>query len=136
VYAKRDHGPLAGAGPPYPSLLALFSQLLTSGINLCYLFLSHIISHFKAPDIRYESIAEIQKGLKMRRKPGSKASLDKALRRATISPTVLYRLGLLDVGLAGVYEACHRGEIKSFRRGRKILIPTAPLRKKLGIETV
>jgi hypothetical protein len=33
----------------------------------------------------------------------------------------------------GVYEAIARGEIESIRFGKKIIIPTAPLRRKLGM---
>ena len=32
------------------------------------------------------------------------------------------------------YEACRSGQIPSLRIGRKIVVPTAPLRKMLGIE--
>jgi hypothetical protein len=33
----------------------------------------------------------------------------------------------------GTYEALKRGDIDNFRIGDKILIPTAPLRRKLGL---
>jgi hypothetical protein len=32
------------------------------------------------------------------------------------------------------YDACRSGQIPSFRIGKKIVVPTAPLRKMLGIE--
>lgn len=32
------------------------------------------------------------------------------------------------------YEACKSGQIPSVRIGRKIVVPTAPLRKMLGID--
>ena len=40
------------------------------------------------------------------------------------------------LGLAknATYEAIRRGEIESMRFGGKIVVPTAPLRKRLGIE--
>jgi len=33
-----------------------------------------------------------------------------------------------------IYQACGAQEIECFRHGKLIIIPTAPLRKKLGIE--
>lgn len=33
-----------------------------------------------------------------------------------------------------IYDDCKAQEITSFRHGKSIIIPTAPLRKKLGIE--
>ena len=33
-----------------------------------------------------------------------------------------------------VYDGCNTGEIDCFRNGKMIIIPTAPLRRKLGIE--
>jgi hypothetical protein len=38
------------------------------------------------------------------------------------------------VGRNGIYAACATGEIECFRMGKKIIIPTAPLLRKLGIE--
>ena len=32
------------------------------------------------------------------------------------------------------YDACKSGQIPSFRIGKKIVVPTAPLRKMLGID--
>jgi hypothetical protein len=32
------------------------------------------------------------------------------------------------------YDACKSGQIPSFRIGKKIVVPTAPLRKMLGLE--
>jgi hypothetical protein len=33
-----------------------------------------------------------------------------------------------------IYDSCRTQEIENFRHGKSIIIPTAPLRKKLGIE--
>jgi hypothetical protein len=33
-----------------------------------------------------------------------------------------------------IYADCKNGEIECFRHGKKIIIPTAPLRRKLGLE--
>ena len=41
---------------------------------------------------------------------------------------------LLGLGLGSAYEAVRRGEIPSLRLGRRILVPTAPLLRSLGIE--
>ena len=57
-----------------------------------------------------------------------------ALQRPGISPEELYELGILPVGRNGIYDACNRGEIECFRIGKKIVISTAPLRRKLGID--
>jgi hypothetical protein len=72
------------------------------------------------------------KGKQARKAVGQ--SLDEALRRPTISPEELYRLHVMPVGRNGVYDACNSGEVENFRRGKKIVIPTAPLRRKLGME--
>lgn len=56
------------------------------------------------------------------------------LSKPTITPNELHRSKLLRVGLNGIYDACNNGEIECFRRGKKIVIPTAPLRRKLGME--
>ena len=40
---------------------------------------------------------------------------------------------VLDTTRNATYDAIARGRIRSFRIGRLIKIPTAPLRKKLGI---
>jgi hypothetical protein len=53
-----------------------------------------------------------------------------------ISPDQLYRLNIMPLSRNSIYEACKRGEIECFRIGKKIVIPTAPLRRKLGIEAV
>jgi hypothetical protein len=54
--------------------------------------------------------------------------------KPTISPMDLHRTGVLPLGLAGIYQAVHAGEIDAERYGKKFAIVTAPLRKKLGIE--
>jgi hypothetical protein len=66
------------------------------------------------------------------KKPGAKA--EAALGQPSISPEQLFQMGLLPVSRNGIYDACNRGEIECFRLGRKIVIPTGPLKRKLGIE--
>ena len=56
------------------------------------------------------------------------------LQRPTITPDELFKLDLMPVSRNGIYDACNTGQIECFRLGRKIVIPTAPLRRKLGIE--
>ncbi len=63
-----------------------------------------------------------------------KADALAALSRPTISPLELAALKLLPVSRDGIYNACNSGEIECFRIGGKIVIPCAPLRRKLGIE--
>ena len=41
---------------------------------------------------------------------------------------------ILPMSRNGVYSAVRRGEIKTVRLGKKILVPTGPLRRQLGIE--
>ncbi len=55
------------------------------------------------------------------------------LERPGISPDELHRLALLPISRNAIYEACKRGEIENFRIGKKIVIPTAPLKRKLGM---
>ena len=43
---------------------------------------------------------------------------------------------ILDIGRNSAYEAVRRGDIESFRTGKLIHVPTAPLRRKLGIDGV
>lgn len=56
------------------------------------------------------------------------------LNRPTITPDELWKSGAMPIGRNTIYEACKSGEIESFKIGDKIVIPTAPLRRKLGIE--
>lgn len=42
---------------------------------------------------------------------------------------------LLDISLAGAYEAVHRGELPVIRIGRRILVPTAALMAMVGLKT-
>lgn len=41
---------------------------------------------------------------------------------------------LLDISLAGAYEAVHRGELPVIRIGRRILVPTAALMAMVGLK--
>jgi hypothetical protein len=40
---------------------------------------------------------------------------------------------ILSLSRNGSYEAAKRGDIETFKVGKKILVPTAPLRRKLGL---
>lgn len=74
-----------------------------------------------------------------KKKAGSKSTtvgpkeIERALSRPGISPDELYQLNLIPVARNGIYDACNRGEIECLRIGRKIIILTAPLRRKLGM---
>ena len=61
-------------------------------------------------------------------------TVEELLKRPTISAEQLYKANLIPVSRNSIYDACVSGEIESFRIGRRIVIPTAPLRKKLGLE--
>lgn len=62
------------------------------------------------------------------------AAIELALSRPAISPEDVYKLRLMPLSRNGVYDACRRGDIECFRVGKRIVIPTAPLRRKLGLE--
>ena len=74
------------------------------------------------------------KAAKARKTPRQK--LEEVLRaRATISPEELYAASSGQMGGRNtIYDACERGDIECFRNGKRIFIPTAPLRRKLGLE--
>ena len=52
----------------------------------------------------------------------------------TITPEQLHASGAMQVSRNSLYEALGRGEIHSFRIGKRFVIPTSPLRRKLGLE--
>ena len=56
------------------------------------------------------------------------------LARPTITPDELLRTGVFPVGRNGIYAAINRGEIDVIEIGKKKVIITAPLRRKLGLE--
>ncbi|MBT1516445.1 excisionase family DNA-binding protein [Bradyrhizobium sp. SRL28] len=58
--------------------------------------------------------------------------LQKLLSRPTI--TVDDAAKVLGTGRNATYDAVHRGEIDTMRVGGRILVLTAPLRRKLGLE--
>ena len=70
----------------------------------------------------------------MTNKAKAKAQGLDVLKRIAISPDDLYRAHVLPMCRNAIYDACNRQDIENFRSGRKIIIPTAPLRRKLGIE--
>lgn len=55
------------------------------------------------------------------------------LDKPTTTPEELYELGVLPLGRNGIYDAIARGELEAFRIGRAIILPTAPIRRKLGL---
>jgi hypothetical protein len=61
------------------------------------------------------------------------AEVNKLLEKPSLTPEELYRSGVLHTSRNGTYEIIARGDVESFRVGKKIVIPTAPLRRKLGM---
>ena len=57
------------------------------------------------------------------------------LGRLTITPDKLLESGILPLGRNAIYEAIKRGDIAAIEIGKKKAIITAPLRKRLGMET-
>ncbi|QIG92158.1 MULTISPECIES: helix-turn-helix domain-containing protein [unclassified Bradyrhizobium] len=72
--------------------------------------------------------------------PNDKASQRDTIEHLLTKNAVVRPDDLVATGAFGarnsVYDACRAGEITCFRQGKMILIPTAPLRKLLGIEEV
>jgi len=60
--------------------------------------------------------------------------VEKLLQRPAISVT---DCGMKILGLSrnGSYDAAKRGDFETFNIGKKIMVPTAPLRRKLGMES-
>ena len=56
------------------------------------------------------------------------------LKNLVITPEELYESGLMKISRNSIYESIQAKELEVIRRGRKILILTAPLRRKLGLE--
>ncbi len=50
--------------------------------------------------------------------------------------TVEQTVRLTQLGRATVYEALRRGDLPSVRVGRRVLIPTAALMRRLGLDTL
>lgn len=51
----------------------------------------------------------------------------------TVAPEHLIASKLLPVSRNSIYDALKKGDIENFRIGSKFVIPTAPLRRKLGL---
>lgn len=64
----------------------------------------------------------------------STAEIEATLNRPSISPDELLGLEIIPLTRNGLYRALARGEIENFKIGRKFIIPTAPLRRKLGMQ--
>jgi hypothetical protein len=76
-----------------------------------------------------------RKAKQKRKAPAPAAiAMSEILKRPGISPEQLHKLNLIPVSRNAIYDACNRGEIECFRIGRRIIIPTGPLRRKLGME--
>jgi hypothetical protein len=59
--------------------------------------------------------------------------IQELLRKPTVSVPDAGRV--LGIGRNAAYDAVKRGEIDSLAFGKRRVVPTAPLRRKLGIET-
>ena len=60
--------------------------------------------------------------------------IKKLLAKPTITPDELYISGVLKSSRNRVYQAINDGVVASFKVGKKFVIPTAPLRRQLGLE--
>jgi hypothetical protein len=61
-----------------------------------------------------------------------KDEVDQILARPVITPA--QALKVIPMSRNGLYEAIRRGEIKTVKMGKKILVPTAPLRRQFEID--
>ena len=76
-----------------------------------------------------------------RRKKERKVNVATLFEKPTISPEELHETGAMPVGINGIYDALHSylnspqsgSGIECFRVNRRIIIPTGPLRRKLGM---
>lgn len=48
--------------------------------------------------------------------------------------TVAEAADIFGIELSAAYDAIHRGDIPALRIGRRILVPTAPIRAALGLD--
>jgi hypothetical protein len=64
--------------------------------------------------------------------PFEKEDVVEILARPAITPA--QALKVLPMSRNGLYEAIRRGDIKTVKLGKKILVPTGPLRRQFGIE--
>lgn len=55
------------------------------------------------------------------------------LSKPAISPVEYAKV--MNIGRASAYAACSKGEIETIRCGKLIKVPTAPLRRALGLES-
>lgn len=55
------------------------------------------------------------------------------LDKPTTTPDELYKSRVLPLGRNGIYGAVKSGDLESFRIGRAIILPTAPIRRRLGL---
>ena len=63
----------------------------------------------------------------------TKQEIEELLSRPAITPDQLLQSKILPIGRNSIYEAISSGEIEAIKVGKKKLILTAPLRKKLGM---
>ena len=64
-------------------------------------------------------------------KPATTAPVAAVLNKPTVTPDELHRAKIYPLGRNGIFAACRTGEIECFRVGKRLIIPTAPLRRKL-----
>lgn len=64
--------------------------------------------------------------------PFSKNEIGELLAGPVITPAEA--LKVLPLSRNGLYEAIRRGDLQTVKIGNKILVPTGPLRRQLGIE--
>jgi len=64
----------------------------------------------------------------------TEAEIAKMLAKPTITPAELFETGILPISRNGIYDAINRGDIEVMSIGKKKVIITAPLRRKLGLD--
>jgi hypothetical protein len=62
------------------------------------------------------------------------ANIQALLSKPGITPEEAIEAGIFPLSRNGLYRALQKGDIESFRVGKKFVIPTAPLRRKFGLE--
>ena len=80
-----------------------------------------------ALQVMHLALPEKHQGLRM-----ETSEVEGLLAKPTL--TVAEALKLIPLSRNGIYAAITRGDIKTIKIGGRILVPTAPLRRQLGIE--
>jgi hypothetical protein len=63
----------------------------------------------------------------------TKNEIEALLERPTITPDELFRSRIYPLSRNGIYAAINRGDIAAIDVGKKKAIPTAPIRKQIGL---